>query len=90
MPDRQFSVRYASWTPIVATVPAKVLPADATPEQVVRRAMGYAFHDKLQGDWKDGDDLKVVIQKANPGVYSGVRQRPKSGKKDEPFYVLEL
>lgn len=89
MLQRQFNVRYGNWNPIVAKVPGEKL-AGKEGLDLVRIAVGHAFMEKLKGDWKDGADVKVLLDKNNPGVYVGRRQRPESGKKEEPFYVMEV
>lgn len=89
MLQRQFTVRYANWNPITAKVPGEKLVGKAGID-IVRAAVGHAFNDKLQGVWNDGPDIAVVLDKDNPGVWVGRRQHPQTGKKEEPFYVLEV
>lgn len=89
MLQRQFTVRYANWNPMTAKVPGDKL-AGKDGLGVVRLAVGHAFMDQLKGQWSDGPDIKVVLDKDNPGVWVGRRQHPQTGKKDEPFYVMEV
>ena len=57
--------------------------------EAVRAAVGHAFMDKLGGYWQDGPDIEVVLTKDNPGVWIGERRHPQTGKKADPFYVME-
>ncbi len=89
MLQRQFNVRYANWNPQVAKVPGeKLVGKDSM--GIVRAAMGHAFMEQLKGDWKDGPDIKVVIDKDSPGVWVGRRLHPQTAKKEEPFYIMEV
>lgn len=86
---RNFKVRYANWSPIDVKVPEdKLVGRDGL--GIVRVAIGHAWEDRLGGEWKDGPDIQVVLDKDNPGVWVGQRLHPQTGKKPEPFYVMEV
>ncbi len=89
MLQRQFTIRYANWNPITVKVPGEKLK-DLDSLGIVRVAVGHAWPDKLKYEWKDGGDIRVLLDKDNPGVYVGRRLHPETGKKDEPFYVMEI
>lgn len=88
MISRHFTVRYANWAPAKVIVPGNKIKSTEGIE-VVRAAVGHAFNDKLGGYWQDGPDIQVVLSKDNPGVWIGERRHPQTGKKADPFYVLE-
>lgn len=90
MLQRQFSVRYNNWTPVTVKVPGEKLANATKGIDIVRVAMGHAFMDQLKGMWSDGPDVQVVVDKDNPGVWTGRRLHPQTGKKEEPFYVMEV
>lgn len=94
MPDRKFRIRYGTWSPREAVVPAEKI-GDDNGLEAVRLAMGHAFMEQLKGRWDDNADLQVVLDKSSPGLWSGRRVRPETKKKDpatkdEPFYIMEI
>ena len=89
MAMRKFSIRYGNWNVMTAEVPAEKIEGAAGID-IVRAAVGHAFMDKLKGRWEDGDDIRVVLDKDNPGVWTGRREHPSSKKKDDTFYVMEV
>lgn len=90
MPTRTFIHRYANWAPKTVSIDAKLLEG-LTADVLVRKVVGHAFMEQLKGDWQDGPNLVVVLEKSNPGVWIGRREKPQDkAAKAEPWYVLEL
>lgn len=90
MSTRTFIARYANWNPITVKIDSKKLQHE-NGEGIVRHVIGTAFQEHLKGYWADAPNRKVVIDKDNPGVWSGRRIKDQEkDKKDEPFYVMEV
>lgn len=89
MLQRQFNVRYGNWNPMTVKVPGEKL-SGKDGLGLVRVVVGHAWPEQLKGEWKDAPDVKVLLDKDNPGVWVGRRQHPETAKKEEPFYVMEV
>ena len=76
MPDRKFRIRYGTWSPREAVVPAEKI-GDDNGLEAVRLAMGHAFMEQLKGRWDDNADLQVVLDKSSPDIATiGTACRP--------------
>lgn len=95
MSDRTFRVKYNNWPVRDVAVNEKVLNG-LDDERVARRVMFDAFKDKMKQqfpdkqEWPDHDDCKVVLVKADGGMWEGSRERPKSKPgQPEDWYIME-